>query len=73
MKDKERLILQTEAKDTLRCIRKAETDEEALEIIGFLMRKHYSEGYNDGYNEGYEIGYDHGEEDGSFPFRSGWN
>ena len=64
MKDKERLRLQGEAKHALKQVKEAKTEEEALEVIGLLMRKHYSEGYNDGNSDGYQSGYDNGYSDG---------
>jgi len=64
MKDNEKMILQAEARNAVKDVRNAKTDEEAAEIIGRLMRKHYSEGYNEGHSDGYQSGYDNGYSDG---------
>jgi len=60
MKDNERMILRAEARNAVKDVRNAKTDEEATEIIGRLMRKHYSEGYQEGYDNGYGDGWENG-------------
>ena len=55
-----KMLLQAEAKNAVKQVRNAKTDEEAVEFIGRLMRKYYSEGYQEGYDDGYGDGWENG-------------
>ena len=54
------MLLQAEAKNAVKQVRNAKTDEEAVEFIGRLMRKYYSDGYQEGYDDGYGDGWENG-------------
>ena len=54
------MLLQAEAKNAVKQVRNAKTDEEAVEFIGRLLQKQYSEGYQEGYDDGYGDGWENG-------------
>ena len=54
------MLLQAEAKNAVKKVRNTKTDEEAVEFIGRLLQKHYSEGYQEGYDNGYGDGWENG-------------
>lgn len=60
MEENEKMLLQAEAKNAVKQVRNAKTDEEAVEFIGRLMRKYYSDGYQEGYDDGYGDGWENG-------------
>ena len=60
MGENDKAMLQAEAKNAVKQVRNAKTDEEAVEFIGRLMRKYYSDGYQEGYDDGYGDGWENG-------------
>ena len=60
MRESEKMLLQAEAKNAVKQVRNAKTDEDAVEFIGRLLRKYYSEGYQEGYDDGYGDGWENG-------------
>lgn len=60
MRESEKVLLQAEAKNAVKQVRNAKTDEDAVEFIGRLLRKYYSDGYQEGYDDGYGDGWENG-------------
>ena len=54
------MLLQAEAKNAVKQVRNAKTEEEAVEFIGRLLQKYCSEGYQEGYDDGYADGWENG-------------
>ena len=65
MRESEKMLLQAEAKNAVKQVRNAKTDEDAVEFIGRLLKQYYHQGYGDGYDYGWNQGYDNGADDGS--------
>ena len=65
MGESNEMLLQAEVRNAVKQVRNAKTDEEAVEFIGRLLRKYYSEGYQEGYDDGFGDGYDDGWENGN--------